>query len=626
MFGVAPSPSPGAGADAEMTSGQASADTGDPTLDAWADQNLDFPCRMSLQQLDKGSRARILWMVKEKCLRNVVTGNPSAYTQGVIRREMNGTPYGCRPGQPQHTAWQPQPLGMQQAPAGPQKPGNFVAGTPSAAAVMQTIPTPLRAAESAPERPPWVTQAWGVHLRQAALFRVVAANVPAEAMEAIADLPGPWQLVCVQVLLLTRGNYSNPVVFMKTFADMYRGMPATTPPTPTPKAARGNGRPLVVVHLGASSGFELSALQLGAERLGQDQHAVHISELVLVDPGHPWQPVIEELQTGSRSSGPAMLRLGRPEASQQLPAMAKQWQAQDAVVVVAVVVPPPVIMQLGAAAQAPNYHAGPARELWSYLSILKSLGGVLPRLAVAVFTRKDDDVHAADTFFFTKHFGRSQDMAHDQARIPQSGWSFRCCPSSEQAPWVPRRLAAGRDMEHVAPELAAAFDVHKPYTAVLPNLAALEEIVDKHMQGDVLSDAESRTVKLLFRRGIGGVCEAPERLLERDTLAQLFGLNGWRVLDYWTEKMPCAPMVHPFTGQPVAPTFPGGLACGQLRYCPACATFYDCLTSTPSPFVYGDGMVRAVTAAYFGDASRPGLDFAALPVHQCEQGCVGLVA
>ena len=118
MFGFAPVTGSGAPVDAEMASSAGSVDSGEASLDAWAEQNLDYPCRLSLGQVEKCRRQQILWMVKEKCERNVVQGNPSAYTQGVIRREINGTPYGRAPTNPHHTSWQPQPPAGQQAPAG----------------------------------------------------------------------------------------------------------------------------------------------------------------------------------------------------------------------------------------------------------------------------------------------------------------------------------------------------------------------------------------------------------------------------------------------------------------------------------------------------------------------------
>ena len=84
----------------------------------------------------------------------------------------------------------------------------------------------------------------------------------------------------------------------------------------------------------------------------------------MVNTGNPWQPVIDELLTGSKSPGPAVLRISPTDASQQLASMGRQWLAQGAAVVAAVVVPPPVPNHFGAAAQAPSYRAVSVRELW----------------------------------------------------------------------------------------------------------------------------------------------------------------------------------------------------------------------------------------------------------------------
>ena len=110
--------------------------------------------------------------------------------------------------------------------------------------------------------------------------------------------PGNW---CAPKCCCYRGTTTpTRFVYMKTFADMHRAMPTTialaAPPVASP---RGSGRPVVVLHLEAASGFELSALQLAADRLVHESHAAHISELVMVDTGNPWQPVIDELLTGS---------------------------------------------------------------------------------------------------------------------------------------------------------------------------------------------------------------------------------------------------------------------------------------------------------------------------------------
>jgi hypothetical protein len=154
----------------------------------------------------------------------------------------------------------------------------------------------------------------------------------------------------------------------------------------------------------------------------------------------------------------------------------------------------------GAAAQAPSYHAGSREELWGYLSFVKCLAGVLPRVGVLVITGKEDGVSSADSVFFTRHFGGPCNIPHDQLRVPHSGWTLRCCPAAAQPPWVARRLAAARIAECLDPELAAAADANKAFTAVLPHLPALE-IVDKRMKGDALAEKRDQEFESLVEEG-----------------------------------------------------------------------------------------------------------------------------
>ena len=46
MFGFAPVAGSGAPVDAEMASSAGSVDSGEASLDTWAEQNLDYPCRL----------------------------------------------------------------------------------------------------------------------------------------------------------------------------------------------------------------------------------------------------------------------------------------------------------------------------------------------------------------------------------------------------------------------------------------------------------------------------------------------------------------------------------------------------------------------------------------------------
>lgn len=192
-------------------------DTADTGLNAWAEMNLNARCLATLPQVEQAKRAFIVRVIRHRVMEGL-SRDRSAYTHALLRREL-GAPL-CLSSARDRYPWQTQE--WQQGLPLPE-PCTFI-GMPTATA-MQNSPTPQRAASPASLRPSWATEAWYCHTRQAALFRVVARNVPEDAMEAISELPGPWQLVCVQTLLLSPCNYNNPVEFMRTSAHRYRAMP-----------------------------------------------------------------------------------------------------------------------------------------------------------------------------------------------------------------------------------------------------------------------------------------------------------------------------------------------------------------------------------------------------------------
>jgi len=622
MFGMAPVPASGILGDTPGSS-SAGAATGHPELDTWVDKEVDLPARMSLRQLTPDKRATIAWTVKKKCETGLIRGNPSAYIQGCVRKELNSDMSAFGTSRSDFHMHYPVPTDGQQAPMGTARAAPYSPSAAPISAAVQTMASPQRAATPAPERPPWICQAWSCHKQRAALFRTVSRSVPPEAMEAIADLPGDWQLICLQVLLINKHNYSDPVVFMQNFAQGYRSMPSSGAQIPANVAApRGVGRAVVVLHLGKSSGFELHALQIAAERLVTENHQVHIAEIAMID-NDAARNVADDILTSSNNSGPSVIRINPKDSARQVCDKAMQWRDQGAAVVVSIVVPKPMPSGLPVAAQAPGYHAGSARELWSYVHLLKILAMSVSRVGVVVFTPKREGPESADDAWFNKHFGQAMVISHEHLRIPQNGWIFRCGPAAQPLAPTARKLAVDPLNQYLDPELAAAADPARPFTAVLPDLLALEDLVEKRMSGDLLSEGEKKSLNLLLRRTSLGLVEEPAKLLDRTALMHIFGVTGWRVLDSFSEKMPCSSHVHPFTGQAVAATFPGAVPCGQPRYCPACCALYECIMSTPSPFVYSHGIAIAVGTAHFCTEYRAGVDFAALPSHHCEVGCLG---
>ena len=63
LLGFSPVTGTSAHVDSEMTSNAGTIDSSEHSLDAWAETNLDLPCRMSLGQIEKHRRVQILWMV-----------------------------------------------------------------------------------------------------------------------------------------------------------------------------------------------------------------------------------------------------------------------------------------------------------------------------------------------------------------------------------------------------------------------------------------------------------------------------------------------------------------------------------------------------------------------------------
>jgi len=625
MFAAAP---PSVGHMSAAASGSTGGGPGvsgvDPELEKWATTYLDTHCQGSLAELDPQKKHRIIWLVKEKVERGIVRGNPSAYAQGIIRREAAG-PYQGQGPPANHVQWQnPTATSPSSAtPAGQAGATSSAAGSGSVAGSVLSIQTRGSLAPAA-GRPEWIDQAWACHQRAPALFRIVQAHVPREALASIEILPGHLQMVCLQLLLLNQGNYSNPVVFMAAFRDMVLALP----PLPAPivaatTASPGTGKAVVVVHLGTASGFELHAAQLAIEGLRAKKAVAYLSEVLLVEEASAWRPVLDDVVASPTPRGPRVQHVPSSDAVSVLPTLARQWHSQNSAVVVVLVLPAAVSSNVHPCAVAPGYHTGPARGLWDHLKVLRMLGCAMPRLGLLVIGDPDSDSTPGDAQFFRQHFGTELLVGSTCLRVPQKTWAVRCAPYGPIEPWWGGRGGASAVPNHVDPDLLAAKEPGGSYTASLPSLATLEGIVDKKIAGETLSPFETKQLNLMLRRDAAGEIDAPPALLDRDTLADLFEYTGWAVMDSWRARFPCSGAVHPFTGQPAGPSTAGSVPCGQLRFCPSCATLYDCLTGTPCPYLYAAGLHMAFMAAHGSAEAGPGADVCNLPQHQCRAGCLG---
>jgi len=599
------------------------ANTGNADLDSWAEDNLDFPVKQSLQQLQQPERHKLVFLVMTKYNSGSIKGNPSIYLQGCIKKTLLEEMGKFGTGGTAQPNFIHVPGDAGGSPGGSARTGPYDRFGADATAAVHQVATPQRAAMAAPERPPaWVLQAWELRDQKQALFRKVSQHVPVEAMEAIAELPGPWQLIALQVVLMERGFYQDSVSVLKAWAAKYHAMPSSVSSMPAGVAApRGVGRPVAVMHLGKSSGFEPSSLFLTTERLLAEGHQVHISDMVIID--NEYVPASDD-EAWMMANDPraAFTRISATEAPRVVEAKAQQWQAEKAVVVIAMVAPKAVPAGLPIDAQAPGYHAGGAKDVWGYYHIMKILHRIVPRAGVVVFTPDMERLDQADVTWFNLHFGQPMKIEHAQGRIPQSGWHFRCGPAAvAKVPTV--RRAGDNPGAQLDPELQAAADLNKPYTAVLPDLIPLEQLVEKRNNNENLTEAELKKLNLVLKRTSSGTIEEPPSFLDRTQLGYLFGLHGWRAYEAYNEKHPCSGHIHSFTGQRVAPTAAGAIACGQLKYCNACSQLYDSMTSTPNAFLYSHGVAVALHNTHFCTEIRAGVDFHALPTHQCQVGCKG---
>ena len=491
---------------------------------------------------------------------------------------------------------------------------------------MTTTPSVAAGAAAAAASPPaWVLQAWAGHQRDVFLHRIVAANVPPDAMQIVTSLPKPWQVIALQLLLLTSQNYNNPVRFFASFRDLLLAMPpvpASSQSLPAPVA--GSERPLIIFHMGHASGQELHTLQLVVEFLKEQSISVHLASVTFITPGETWQPVIDEIIANQRSTVPTVSRLNVSDALAAVRDSSPGWQQTQAVIVAVMVVPPPQPAHKGPFAEAPGHHANGSRDLWGYALVLKALASSV-RLALLVLSDAETETDMYTQTFLTKHFGQARGLPTNELRVPLKAWTCRVAPASQWPLTLVGRTGPLESVEGVADHLKAASDKTTPFNAVWPPLADVEAVVDKQLEQAPLTAQETNTMNMLLRRSATGEVATPHCLLDRAALVGLLGLRGWRIVDCWRDRMPCCQHVHGYTGQPAQAGTAGVVRCGQPRYCTACAQFYDCMTTSPSPFVYASGICQAIRGALEPETTAPNIDLSRLPSHHCLDGCTGQV-
>ena len=74
--------------------------TGDTEVNQWLFEECDDMCRLNLSALPEPSRRSKAWATMQKHKAGKLTGSPSAYIMGILRREADG-PYGRAGAAPQ---------------------------------------------------------------------------------------------------------------------------------------------------------------------------------------------------------------------------------------------------------------------------------------------------------------------------------------------------------------------------------------------------------------------------------------------------------------------------------------------------------------------------------------------
>ena len=135
--------------------------------------------------------------------------NPSQYVQGIIRKEANG-PYSAPQG-----SWPPQSAPQLRPPAllpsQVQAVASPMQAPPPAPMVTLPVVSPPHAV------PSWVTAAIALRMNRSALFRAVAASIPAEAMATLSKLPSSFQPACVLSMLVSAEHWNSPEQYISWF-------------------------------------------------------------------------------------------------------------------------------------------------------------------------------------------------------------------------------------------------------------------------------------------------------------------------------------------------------------------------------------------------------------------------
>jgi len=591
--------------------------TGDTEVNQWLFEECDDMCRLNLSALPEPSRRSKAWATMQKHKAGKLTGSPSAYIMGILRREADG-PYGragAAPQQQQQAAIH-QPGAMQPPVAGAvqldiQRVRNSPTPQGSFAAAAIPLPKPV---------PDWARAAWTVRLRVPALMRNLQRVMP-KAMPQVTSLPNDVQVaLCMSLLVLPEGH-ANPERFATMFIDAFRRMPVIAAAPSSVSSVDSNGpHRFAVVQMGCTTGYDLHGVSMALLAATDSGTPTRIVDLLCATTTSACSTASEQFVAGmSKAHTASIVQLG--DAKAMLVQRVSGWASQGVKVIVLVTVPETTPPTVNHTMPGPGYHAAASRDLWTMLACLDVLVANVPQVAV-VAIQPPTTTSAGDIELLNSVFGKPIGGDLYEARVPQRPFVVRAAPLlTLEAPVLRKFVLPGADCAPYDARLRGALDEAAPPPPAMPTMREAEDALDAAYAGEPLSPQQKDHLSLISRRAPDG--EVGE-LLSRGDLAMLFGASGFLFQNYFDETQPCAQHVSPFTGQPVAAA--DGKPCRTGRWCPACAYFYENLVENATAWAWMRGILPAVqclctpTTPSVTPIRLPVLS-AAIPNHSCSSSC-----
>lgn len=576
MFTLPVAESSGAGGEPWLTT--------DRGVNSWLRENIDPNCLAALANLTEPDRRSKAFATMSKHTAGKITGNPSAYIMGILRREGmgpygGGSPWQAAAGTASTTRVWPNPTPMMHGP--PLDAGSLrTVASPLASHRPAVVPEPPSAAV-----PDWIHTAWGLRKQPGPLLRLLSQHLP-NVMPRIVKLPSDVQMAAIIIMLMAPEAHLNPEKFLVSCVEAWARMPASTD---RPGGAFGSPIPgvakVAVVHLGETTGWELHAVNLAVQMVVEGGSNVQLIDLVCATMPTPWAAALEEFVLSMSSSHSASCLL-LSEAKQKLQPRVAQWAAAGAKIVVLITIPFATSPTSGSGA-FPGPKPLVVQEIAPMLEIAHMLlaGGAPIGL---VTMQASTPQRTGDEEALNRIFGDVIPIEAAKLRLPHACWSLRASPITSVDGVVGRQLTLpGSSYIEFDDGLRGALDASAPVPAQLPPLAIVESIGDKIYAKDTLTNDEQAKLALVrLRDQPGGNAGS---LLSRDSLALLFGVKGFHLMAHLKVKMPCSKFVSPFSGLE-QPESDGGEPCGKTRYCPGCAYFFNLMVERPSMWQWVAGI------------------------------------